>query len=384
MAGLGSAGALYVRSELLNTDRYVATVEPLAENTAIRDALADFVVTTIYQHVDAPRLAREALPTNAEYLAGPLADTLPAFSRQVVERFLASSGFRTLWAEANRLAHTQLVALLENQTRRAGPVTLHDGVVTVDLSRTIATAQQRLAAAGLSFVRQVHVPDATARYRLVSSALLGQVRGYVAVLHTLTWAFPVLMLLAFAASIWLLPDRRRAVRRVGIAFAVPMAVLLLALAVARTLYVEAATGAHVSRGAAGAVFDIILRALHDGAVAGALLGAAVAAGAWLGGPSPAAVRVRRTVQAAAAGVRDGTEAIGWRPGPVTAAAAAHRPALRIGAAAATFLVFLAWPRPTVAVVVMLAGGLLLGLLVLEVIGRAGTGVAPRPPSGRPS
>jgi len=185
LLGVASIAAVYARTELLNTNRYVSTVEPLADSPAIRHALSDFVVAAIYQHVNVERIAREALPTRGAFLAAPLSDGIKVFSGQVVERFLASSQFRALWSEANRLAHDQLVALLEDTARHVGPVTLRNGTVTVDLSRTIATAQHQLERAGLNFVSTVHVPAPKAQYRLIDSKLLAQVRGYVSLLNTL-------------------------------------------------------------------------------------------------------------------------------------------------------------------------------------------------------
>jgi hypothetical protein len=177
LLGVASIAAVYARTELLSTHRYVATVEPLADSPAIRHALSGFVVAAIYQHVDVEHIAREALPAQGAFLAAPLSDGIRVFSGQVVERFLASSQFRALWSAANRLAHDQLVALLEDTARHVGPVTLRNGTVMVDLSRTIASAQRELERAGLTFVSTVHVSAPTARYRLIDSKLWPRYAG---------------------------------------------------------------------------------------------------------------------------------------------------------------------------------------------------------------
>lgn len=369
---VGSGATLFAHTELLNTDRYVKTVTPLADSQPLRDALSGFIVTTVYEHVNVEQLSREALPTKGEFLAAPLSLAIRSFSQQVVDRFLASKTFRNLWVEANRLAHGQLVAILRNKSQDFGPVTLHDGVVSVDLSKTIATVQQRLASAGLTFVKQIHVSSPRAQYRLIDSRLLAQVRGYVAVLDALVYGLPVLMLAAFTGSVLLLPDRRRAVLRVGVAVAVAAASLLVVLAVIRALYVNAAAGHSVSRDAATAVFDTLLRYLHGGAVVVVGVGTLIAASAWLSGQSAVAQRIRDTVRAALASVRTRTEAMGWRPGPVAAYVAAHRAAARVAATAGVFIVFEVWNRPTVTTVVVLVVVLLALFGLIEVLGRAGS------------
>jgi hypothetical protein len=375
IVGVASLGAVFARTELLNTDRYVATVEPLADSTAIRHAVSGFVVTTIYQHVNVERVAGEALPPRGQFLAAPLSDGIRAFSGQVVERLLASGQFRTLWSAANRLAHDQLVALLENTSRRVGPVTLRDGAVTVDLSKTIAMAQQRLVRAGLTFVATVHVSPPRAQYRLIDSKLLAQVRGYVSLLNTLTWGLPVVTLAAFAAAIGLDMDRRRALLRVGVAFAAAMAVLAVLLAAARSLYLDSATGPQIPRDAAAAVFDTLSRYLRAGAYLGVAIGTIVAVAAWLAGPSEAAARTRVAVAAALGGVRRHTEALGWSPGPIAAYVARHRGELRVVGAGLLFALFVVWGQPTLSVVIGLAIALAVVMIAIQLAARAGA--APR-------
>jgi hypothetical protein len=371
IVGVASIGAVFARTELLNTGRYVATVEPLADSTAIRHAVAGFVVTTIYQHVNVEQVAGEALPPQGQFLAAPLSDGIKVFSGQVVERFLASGQFRTLWSAANRLAHDQLVALLENTSRRVGPVTLRDGTVTVDLSKTIAMAQQQLVRAGLTFVATVHVSPPRAQYRLIASKLLAQVRGYVSLLNTLTWVLPIVMLAAFAAAIGLDTDRRRALLRVGVAFAAAMAALAVLLAAARNLYLDAATSSQLPRDAAGAVFDTLLRYLRAGAYLGVAIGTVVAGAAWLAGPSEAAARTRVALMGALGGVRRQAEALGWRPGPVTAYVARHRSEMRVAAAGLSFALFVVWGQPTLSVVIGLAAVWIVFMIAIQLAARAG-------------
>jgi hypothetical protein len=109
--------ARYVRSEVLDTDRYVETVSPLAREPSVQDAAADQVTNEIVTRLDVESVAEDALTRLAELgapqvitgLAGPLADQVESFVRDHVEQFLRSDEFANLWDDANRRAHAAVV-----------------------------------------------------------------------------------------------------------------------------------------------------------------------------------------------------------------------------------------------------------------------------------
>ncbi|MCB0964462.1 MAG: hypothetical protein KDA98_14380, partial [Acidimicrobiales bacterium] len=118
------------RGVLLNTDRWVATVGPLAHEEALTDALAVYLVDQAAAAVDLEAVAAEALPDQASGLAVPLASAVRGFLTEQAERLLASDAFATAWVEANRVAHREVVRLLRGED---GAVAANDGVVTLNL-----------------------------------------------------------------------------------------------------------------------------------------------------------------------------------------------------------------------------------------------------------
>src|SRR3954464_12503582 len=58
--------ALWLRGTLLNTDRYVSTVAPLAANPDIQNAVADKLENAIFSRVDFAGLSRQVLPDRAD------------------------------------------------------------------------------------------------------------------------------------------------------------------------------------------------------------------------------------------------------------------------------------------------------------------------------
>ena len=103
--------ARYVRSEVLDTDRYVETVSPLAQ-PSVQDAAADQVSNEIITRLDAESVAEDALTRLAELgappvitgLAGPLADQVESFVRDHVEQFV-DRRVRQPVDDANRRGH---------------------------------------------------------------------------------------------------------------------------------------------------------------------------------------------------------------------------------------------------------------------------------------
>lgn len=147
-----------------------------------------------------------------------------------------------------------------------------------------------------------------------------------------------------------------------------MIVLALALAVFRSIYLDAVPAAVISHDAAAALYDTIVRFLRAGLRTVFVVGLVVAAGAFLTGPSVTAVRARRSVTAAIGWLRGSAEHAGLRPGPVGTWVHARKPALRFAAVAVASLVLVFWGRPTGRVVLGLAIALLAVLAIIEFFG----------------
>ena len=53
---------------LINTDRYVETVQPLLKDTAIQRAVADYTTTQVFKQVDVNQVIQDALPVSYTHL----------------------------------------------------------------------------------------------------------------------------------------------------------------------------------------------------------------------------------------------------------------------------------------------------------------------------
>ena len=117
---------------VLNTDRYVATVAPLADDPAVQASIATKLTDQVFSALDVQGTLSDALGAlgeRATALAGPLTIAMKGFVRDQVERVVASDAFRTFWVQANTFVHTQVLAILRgddtNITVRQGKVLLN-------------------------------------------------------------------------------------------------------------------------------------------------------------------------------------------------------------------------------------------------------------------
>jgi hypothetical protein len=107
---------VFARATLLSTDGYVDTVDQLAAQPAIQDAIATEVTAAIFDALDVQTRLAEALRDRAPqlvFLAGPISDAVEGFVQEQVLKVVQSDAFATFWSEANRFLHQQIVSLLE-------------------------------------------------------------------------------------------------------------------------------------------------------------------------------------------------------------------------------------------------------------------------------
>jgi hypothetical protein len=363
-----SAVALWSRNQLLNTDRYVETVSPLASNADIQHAVATAAVNSLFDQVNAEDTIKAALPKRAEFLGGTLTTAIDTYATKVADKAVASHQFQTLWDAANRRAHDQLVALLtDDPGQHNGSLAIKNGAVTLDISNVVTQVQGRLVDAGLSFLANVKVPPVSETVKIIDSEGLSEARGYVSLLNTLAWVLPILGFGALIASALIVRTRRRATIRAALVLVGACAFTLVLLAIGRSLYLDAVKSAN--HDAAAAMFDILLRNLRYGLIVVGVLGLVVAIAASFIGPSAPAVKARSLAAAGIGGARSRAADAGYAGGPVAQFAGRHKRGLEVSVVGLAILVFLIWERPGVGTIVFLAIVALVLVGVVEFLAR---------------
>ncbi len=272
----------WLASELLDDDRYVATMTELAANEAIQDVVARAVTDRLVDRFVSGDTAGSDATASLFSTEGLTRVASIQLIDRTVHQVVGSAAFQDLWASANRIAHPRLVALLRGDP--VAGVNLTGGQVVVDLAPVVTDVQARLRDAGLPQL----IPEGNREFTLVlfeSTELATAVRA-VDLLVTLRWLLPVLALLAAAGFVWRSPDRSRAVATAGLALALGMVLVIVALALVRGLYIDdRSLGA--GEGVTRAFFDILAQPLRVSARGLALLGVLVAGVAWLLAPANA-------------------------------------------------------------------------------------------------
>ena len=369
-----SVTSVWASMELSDTEQYVETVAPLADDPAVQQALADEVTRVVLENLDVEALTTDALETLATLenvpprvatalpaLAVPISNGIEGFARDQVGNALASPQFAEVWAQVNRVAHEQVVRLLEGE--QGGAVSAQGDTITLNLGPIIAQVKDRLVAQGFGLA--ANIPEVDRSFVLVQSEAIPRAQGFYSTLNTLGAWLPLIALATLAAGVLLARDRRRALLRGALGVTGAMLVLAVGLIIARSLYVDSTPANILTPEAAGTVFDTLVRFLRTALRALAVLGLVVALAAYLSGPSSSAVRSRDVLTRGIGSLRGGAETAGFQTGRVGTWTYRHRQALRIAAAAAGGLFLMFSSRPTGWLVVWTAVVVLLALAVIE-------------------
>lgn len=284
-----SSFAVWVDRVALNTDVFVDTSSELLDDDAIRSAVATRAVDELYAEVDVASLLEDRLPNDYQSLSGPAAAGLRQASYQIVNRALEQPAMQKLWAVSLEESHRTLVQVLEGGGDR---VSTGEGVVTLDLRPIVLDTAERI---GLRDEVAGRLPADAGRIEVLRSDELDTAQNVFQLLKTLAWLLPILMLGAFGLAVWLAGDRRRAVRRVGVAVLVVGVLGLVAVRLVGSYVVNELVADTDTRTAAGNAWDILTELLRASFRSFVVVGVLFLVAAWLAGPGRRAIATRRVL-----------------------------------------------------------------------------------------
>ncbi|MEV7522736.1 hypothetical protein [Streptomyces sp. NPDC091371] len=370
---------VWVHDIVLDTDRYVSTVAPLASDPAIEQAAAHRITEAADVRVDGSKvtadlakwLEAQGLPprvgTAVKALGPQLDSAADAAVSKVATRFVESDRFEKLWTTANRAAHNAVVHALTGQGR--GAVDVEGGTVTLDVGEAVEKVKEELVDAGLSPAEKI--PDVDKQMVLFQSDKLEKIRSTVHLLDVLGNWLPVITVLLGAIGVLLARRRRRALVTTALCAAAACLVVAIALVVARRYYLDHLPEQVQSPAAAASVFDTLVRFLRVSLRTAMVLGVVVALGAYLSGAGRLPRGVRGKADSAADSAAGWGAAHGVHTGSVGRWVEANRRALTVGVLLVLALVFALWNHPTVLTVLLLVLILLAVLAVLALLAAGG-------------
>src|SRR3954451_12419951 len=118
LIGFVGAFAVWVNRQALNTDNWATTSGKLLADEKVRTAVSAYMVDELFSSVDVASELKSVLPPRADALAAPAAAGLQQLAGQAAPKLLARPRIQDAWVQANRVAHKELLRIIDG----GGPV----------------------------------------------------------------------------------------------------------------------------------------------------------------------------------------------------------------------------------------------------------------------
>jgi hypothetical protein len=245
-----------VQQTLLNTDRWVSVVGPLASDPTVQTSVAETTAALTLNALDVQGRS-QSLPRPLQRVASPVESTISTFVDQQTQQIVQSPQFAQLWVNANRAIHQSLVQLLRSgEPPSDGAVKISDGQVEVNLLMLTPALRDRLQGAP-SVVQSQLSPDfgyVTIAQESTLATLERAVQGVDAITLLLLVAAPVLVVVTLVVS----PNRRRTLLWLGIGVALGLVVAAGVLLLAEGLVVGSVAGEPISGAVQAALLAVFV------------------------------------------------------------------------------------------------------------------------------
>ena len=276
--------AVWVAREALDTNTYSDTSAQIMEQPAVQQALANYLVNQLYANVNIGAEIKPLLPKQAQPLAGPVAAGLREFAQRAALQLVSSDQFLQVWVKANRLAHAQLLVVLNGGGPRVGT---NGGVVTIETGSMVQELASRIGIQPTSL--------ANGRIVIMTSNQLSAAQTIAEALKTAAYVLPFVAIALFALAIYLSRHRRTTVRACAFGVIVAGVILLLARVLIGSYLVDSLVQLPENRPAANAVWSVLTGDLKDATRTVIAVGLIGLLWAWVSGHGARALSVRRAL-----------------------------------------------------------------------------------------
>lgn len=369
----------WAQGQLADTDKFVSTFGPLAEDPAVKAFLIDEVMTVVKEQVDFEQTTSDVfdavselgLPPKASAallaLKQPAAMGLESLATTVVTNFVDSQAFEDIWVQTLRLTHQQLVATLTNDPGRAVSIS-STGELTIQLGPIIDAVKGAMVAQGLGFAEAI--PSVDISVVVTKSASLSQLTLFYGLAVSIGQWLPLVALVFLAAGVAVAKRRVVTLFWTGLSLGAVMVLLGIGLRVGQTI-AAVSTAEFVPAPAMTAIYDGVTALIASSIVALAVLGFTVMVICWVLGPWRPAPALRAAFGEGTARLRRVGEERGITTGAFGRVVAKQRVLIQvlIGLGAAALIVFV---RPlSTGQIIWTAVVAVILLLLVEVLQRPG-------------
>ncbi|HET7444950.1 MAG TPA: SHOCT domain-containing protein [Solirubrobacterales bacterium] len=285
-----SVFAIWIERQALNTDDWVNTSGRLLHNAEIRTALSDYLVDQLYENVDIEKELKEILPGDTKDLAGPAAGGLRQVAGQGAEKVLESSTAQSLWEDANRSAHEQLLAVLED---KGEAVSTTEGTVSLNLGSLITNLAGQI---GLAKSLAEKLPPDAGQIEILHSDELKTAQNIAVAIKGLALVLSILTFLVFGLAIYLSKGGRWVtVLFSGIGLIAAGFAVIVARHVAGGIVVDQLVKQESVKPAGEAAWSIGTSLMTSIATSVIVVGVLFAAAGWLASPTSPARATRKVI-----------------------------------------------------------------------------------------
>jgi hypothetical protein len=282
-----SVFAIWVERQALNTDDWVKTSDKLIANETIRSALANYLVDQIYTNVNVEKELEGILPGETKNLAGPVSGGLRGFAGTGAEKLLETSTAQNLWEDANRAAHEQLVAVLENKKEAVetenGEVTLNLGSLVTNLANQVGIGQ------GLA----EKLPPDAGQVTILRSDQLKTAQNIARAVKGLAIVLSLLTFVALGFAIYISRERWVTILFCGVGLVAAGFLAIVARDVAGGIVVGQLVSNESVKPAAEEAWSIATSLMKSIAITVIVVGVLFGIGGWLASPTGSARSSRR-------------------------------------------------------------------------------------------
>jgi hypothetical protein len=283
-----SVFAIWTERQALNTDDWVDTSGKLIQNEEVRAAVGEYLIDQLYENVDVEQELEDILPGETKQLAGPVSGGLRQVAGGGAEQVLKSSTAEGLWKDANRAAHEQLLAVLENKKEA---VSTAEGNVTLNLGSLVTNLADQVGIGGK--LAEKLPPDA-GQVTILRSDQLKTAQDIAVGIKGLALVLSLLTLLAFGLAIYLSREGRWVtVLFCGIGLVTAGFAAIVFREIAGGIVVDQLVTDESVKPAAEATWSIGTSLMISIATTVIVIGVLMGIAGWLGSPTGSARSTRR-------------------------------------------------------------------------------------------
>lgn len=285
-----SVFAIWTERQALNTDDWVATSGRLIQNPTIRTAVGDYLVDQLYENVDVEAELKNILPGDTKDLAGPAAGGLRQVAGDGADRVLETATAQTLWEDANRSAHEQLISVLEN---KGEAVSTEEGTVSLNLGSLLTNLADQV---GFGQDLASKLPPDAGQIEILRSDELKTAQNIATAIKGLALLLSILTFAAFAGAIYLARDGRWVtVLASGIGLVAAGFAVIVFRQIAGGIVVDQLVVTESAKPAGEAAWSIATSLMTSIATTVIIIGLLFALAGWLASPTASARSTRRVI-----------------------------------------------------------------------------------------